>query len=498
MHPISFKPDRNKTLKTCKNGRLERYFAPSGELDLVRVHGDSHQMGFAYGSLLGDRIRRNAHRLLAVFTDSGLPVRLVHLILDKAWQRLFHHVPQHVLMEMESVAQGARNAGHDVSLADLQRITTVTNLDLYKRDERLLEIIGLEGFQELGPDAESLLASLGKQQGLSCSMFAVWGSRTVDGKCFAIRNLDWLSKSGIHQDRLVTVYQPLDGIPFVTMGYAGVLGCLAGMNCNGVSLSEVGAFSVREELDGTPWIFMARRILEESNTLEDAVKIVQNTRHTIGYNYLVAYGDPNRFGTPDFRPCAAAFETNFDCCEIFYENDPKEKDAVWNDPQGCEAPYGIPLKEAVIRADTAFGKHARALQATDDGPGDPENTGNPCGRDQGGSSYTDCHLPMHDMILAYQTGAEYTFSLRNQKVIQSGAPTRIGPEQVLQIAATVAHGTEKLHENDWNIMSVVYAPTDLDFWVSFESCDESGKWTNAPGSGYWQFNLQELLDEPVT
>ncbi|MBN2310814.1 MAG: hypothetical protein JXR94_17705, partial [Candidatus Hydrogenedentes bacterium] len=156
-------------------------------------------------------------------------------------------------------------------------------------------------------------------------------------------------------------------------------------------------------------------------------------------------------------------------------------------------PYGTPLAEAVFRADTAFGQPTRALQATDNGPGEPENDGNPFEAFKG-NSYLECHRPMHDMIRAYETGAEYTYPLRGTKVIEAGAPRRIGADEALTMAATVAHNTEKLDEHEWNVMSVVYAPSDLEFWVAYETCGDDGTWRNAPDSGYWRFEVERLLD----
>jgi len=321
-------------------------------------------------------------------------------------------------------------------------------------------------------------------------MFAAWGSRTQDGKMFAHRNLDWVSQTGMHEDRLITVYRPDDRLAFVTMGYAGVAGALAGMNEKGIAFSEIGAFSTAEELDGTPWVLIARRVLEEADALDAGVRIIQEAHHTIGYNYQVADGDPAHFGSDAFNPRAAAFETNFACCETFFADDPKEHAAAWVGPDGRQVPYGLPLRDAVARGDMAFGQTTRRLQAADNGPGNPDNDGNPLL----GSTYLECHKPMYDMIRAYETGAEYRYPLRDTRVVEPGAPRKIGVAEAMTIAATVAHNTEKLADNDWNVMSVVYAPTDLRFWAAYESRDEAGQWWNAPDSGYWEFDLKELVD----
>src|SRR5512143_1254879 len=95
------------------------------------------------------------------------------------------------------------------------------------------------------------------QPAMSCTMSAIWGSRTTRGNMYSHRNLDWLSQTGIHDQRLITVYRPEGKRPFVTMGFAGVCGALAGMNERGITISEVGTFSVSEELDGIPWALMA-------------------------------------------------------------------------------------------------------------------------------------------------------------------------------------------------------------------------------------------------
>jgi len=474
------------TVATCGKGFLEVYSSPVGDLPLLHVAGTPEEMGRQYGTLAGDKVRRNVQRMVALFTEAGLPEPLVNHLLDQAWKRLEPHTPDRYKREMAAMAAGAAEAGHELTVEDVYRITAVTNFDLYKREERIFEFLGEEG--------AALMEQLQQAGGMSCTLFAVWGSRTVDGKLWASRNLDWVSQTGMHEDRLVTVHRPEGLNAFVTMGYAGVIGGLAGMNERGIAYSEIGAFSVREELDGTPWTLMVRQAMEEAATLEEGTGIIQHGKHTLGYNFMLADGDPANYNTERFRPRAAVFETNFACCETFYEDDPKEQQAHWIDPQGNVVLYGLPMTEGVARGDMAYGATTRALQAADNGPGDPENDGDP----RKGSTYVECHKPMVDMIRAYASGAEYVFAVRNAKVIESGAPRQIGVEEALTIAATVAHNTEKLEECDWNVMSVVYAPTDLDFWVAYESRDDSGNWKNAPDSGYIQFNLRELLNTGAT
>lgn len=479
------RPTRVEHLRSAYGGRLDLHISRSNSVRVLHLSGTPRQMGRQCGALTGDMIERVLHKSIAIFTASGLPESLLNKLLDTCWERLRVHAPQRYLDEIVGVAEGAREHGAELVENDLHRLVTMTNLDLYRREERFAEM--------LGPDAAGMMGLLEDVPALSCTAFALWGQRTEAGKLYSLRNLDWVSQTGLHEERLVTVCRPEGRNAFVNIGYAGAVGCLAGMNERGLTLSQIGAFCTREELNGIPWVFMARQVLEESDTLDEAASIVHSAAHTLGYNFLLADGDPVNFGTHEYTPRALAFETNHGACVMFTDNDPKERDAKWRDADGTEHPYGTPLPEALFRADTAFGEETRAAQVADNGPGLPENNGDPLGTPEG-NSYTDCHLPMYHMIKAYETGAGYTFPVRDTLAVEPGEPRKIGPEEALNIAATVAHNTEKLHLNDWNVMSVVYAPTDLDFYVAWESHDERNGWKNAPDSGYIHLDLIALLD----
>ena len=470
-------------IREAHGGRLEEHRSSLGTIPVIFVSGEPEQIGLQYGTLLGESIAANLAQSIDLFATMGFPHACVQMILLRAWERMAPFVADRHKAEIAAIARGAQGAGVNLDQAGIEALMAVTNLDMYRREERLLELLTPEeaatitGALEPGPPVKS------------CTTFAAWGSRTVDGKMYALRNLDWISQTGMHRMRLVSVYQPEGAIPFVTAGYAGSIGALAGMNAKGIALGEVGAFSASEELDGTPWVLMAREILEKATCLHDGIEIVRGSKHTMGLNYVIADGDPEGFGTAAFQPDAAAFETHHTACEVFFANDPKEREAVWQSEDGTRVPFGLPMEDAVMRADTAFAESTRGAQVADNGPADPEGDGNPLK----GSSYVECHRPMHDMMRAYETGSAYTFPVRNTKVIEAGEPRLLGIEEALTIGATVAHNTESLVDDDWNVMSVVYAPTDLECFVSFEHEHEDGHWTNAPDTGYWHFTLDELL-----
>ena len=63
-----------------------------------------------------------------------------------------------------------------------------------------------------------------KWNGLQCSMFRVWGSRTQEGRVFTGRNLDWVNDSGISLNKLITIHHPPNGYIHPTIDWSGLWG----------------------------------------------------------------------------------------------------------------------------------------------------------------------------------------------------------------------------------------------------------------------------------
>ncbi|MCQ2137656.1 MAG: C45 family autoproteolytic acyltransferase/hydrolase [Bacteroidales bacterium] len=66
-----------------------------------------------------------------------------------------------------------------------------------------------------------------------CSALSVWDGYASDKLIFG-RNYDAASYAEIDRDIVVTVYHPKDGIPAATVGYAGEIYCVNGLNAKGI------------------------------------------------------------------------------------------------------------------------------------------------------------------------------------------------------------------------------------------------------------------------
>ncbi len=73
-----------------------------------------------------------------------------------------------------------------------------------------------------------------------CSSFAVWKSMTRDGGTLAGRNLDWRRLDALDGSQIVVVHVPQpehEHLGWVSITWPGYIGCLTGMNAEGVTVS---------------------------------------------------------------------------------------------------------------------------------------------------------------------------------------------------------------------------------------------------------------------
>lgn len=122
-----------------------------------------------------------------------------------------------------------------------------------------------------------------------CSGFSLYGKATKDGHMYHGRILDYLKGVGLEQNAVVMVYQPDYGNAWVNLGYAGFVGSVTAMNEKGISIGEMGGGGYGQ-WDGKPMAELMREVMEKSNTLDDAIRIMRNGPRTCHYYYVISDG----------------------------------------------------------------------------------------------------------------------------------------------------------------------------------------------------------------
>jgi len=378
---------------TAEAARVEHHDG----LPIVYLEGAPTELGRQHGELLTDDVRRATATLLGYFR-AYLKVPLIRSVaanwwLDRSWAQAKPFVPADYLEELRALASAS-----GVSLRDLWRFHAV-------------------------PDRT-----------YACSGLAVWGRATSGGRLIHTRNLDWTIEVGIQRYATVCVVRPAGKHAFVNVGWAGFIGALTGMNDRQISIGQIGAETVDATYAGIPMAFLMRRVLEEADDLDEAVRLIREAPRTVGVNYVVADAKANR---------AVVVETTRSHVAVFEADDATEHGVA----------YARPLPDAVFRADTAVDAGIRDRQLASGG--NPRAPG-----------------------LESPAGSAYEVSYLGQAAGILSRYGRINVEAAKELAKAAAPSS--------NVQSVIFAWPEL--WVA----NAQGP-TRAAYTTYHRLDLRELF-----
>ena len=188
----------------------------------------------------------------------------------------------------------------------------INNRDLpkYVTEEEQLEILGLvEGSTDYHPDDVPLYHRvlnyhaahdishmlidnplIVKKSLIGCTGFALWGKATQDGNLLLGRNFDWEAGDIFDTRKIIFYVWPEKGHAYVHVAWAGMIGAVTGMNAKGLAVSINAARTSDTGLGriGTPASILVKRVLNEAENIEQAVKILREAQVFVSDSYLIA------------------------------------------------------------------------------------------------------------------------------------------------------------------------------------------------------------------
>jgi hypothetical protein len=558
----------------CGKGALGVLESPSGDLGLLVLRGSHYEMGYQAGCLIGGRTGEFFGAFLSYYleeiekaaADMGLApeqsAALLYSMVNNIWEHMLPYVPQDYIDEMQGFEdavyanpEATEFWGETEPAWGCKTLVLLSNLSDLNWSGSIEDVIakladgGSEPLQDYyeGQYAQLMLYHLvaHARKGrvalplrTSCSFFAAWGERTEAGHLLGSRNLDWSTDTGISSLKGITIYAPDDGYAHAAIGYMGFPGALAGMNEKGIILSEVGAESAMERLKGQPWTLKFREIMKHAADLETAVNLATGEGDanalrptTIGYNWMVAFGDP----PTGVGASAAALETNgvvagvyhrtADCQDlprlVHYDADGAVEQVVTNqqDPwmanleseavevdaqgqprlfttdesgavalgdDGCPVagdgdkafPVGKILPCTLYRGDEALMHGVRMWQTASHGPQATDKTLCSSG------SYRNRYKAVYQLLHAFENGLGFE---KDGKVYaeETGQKVAVGLEQAEKVAKLAAMGS--------NVMSIAYDATALAIRISYE-IGTGPTWQAAHKHDYIFIDLKSFFD----
>ena len=180
--------------------------------------------------------------------------------------------------------------------------------EAYRRELRALATYARVDYEALV--ALQLFGDVQRNQ--YCSSFAAYGPATATGELIAGRNFDYWDNGASQYAAVLIAYYPDEGIPFVTVSWAGIINGWTLMNACGVMVSNNTCYSGENSLEGISTCFMLRKVAQFAHNVEEGVEIIKNTPRACGTVILVAGGDP---------PNAAAVEFDHDEVAVRWAKD---------------------------------------------------------------------------------------------------------------------------------------------------------------------------------
>ncbi len=226
-----------------------------GDKLILIVDGTPEQMGGAHGRLLADLIPQVMPRTLGLVAG-GYAIAKGKWFYDRVeevYTKTSPHTPDIYLRECRAMAAAA---------------------GIRERDA-----ISGNFFPEL----------------FHCSGVAVRNTASADGRVIHARVLDYMRDVNLQKYSVLQVFLPENKIPWVSVGYAGLVGTVTAMNAKGLAIGELGGAS-REDWDGVPMTFLMREIAEEAETVEQALEIMRRRPRTCDYYYVISDASRNMIG----------------------------------------------------------------------------------------------------------------------------------------------------------------------------------------------------------
>ncbi|MDO3426167.1 C45 family autoproteolytic acyltransferase/hydrolase [Chryseobacterium sp. APV1] len=188
---------------------------------------------------------------------------------------------------------------------------------------KFLRSMYLHGAHDIGHAMQDLMM-------VGCTSLAVWNENTEDGNLLIGRNFDFYVGDDFAKNKVIEFVQPDDGIPYLSVTWAGMIGVVSGMNKEGITVTINAGKSKIPLTAKTPISLVTREILQYARTIDEAIAIAKKRKVFVSESILVGSANdknaviievsPDNFGVYKVENTSRVLCTNHFQSEA-YKND---------------------------------------------------------------------------------------------------------------------------------------------------------------------------------
>ena len=339
-----------------------------GGLAVLRVTGDPHAIGAAHGRLLAPWLpamtAATAPSIAATVARDGLLGGLTHGIrLAWRWRFIDDGLADPDRRMVAGMVRGAAASG------------VALGYDEQLRDQAVLDV-GAPSPRSGEADEHAIAHSLTVIGSQAASPSRVWIGRTV--------SLPGLDDGGDAALPVVTIAKPEGRIAWAGVGWPGQLGVVTGINAEGIAVlvDPARTSDVRVTRTARPTGLLARAVLEQAHTLDQAHKLIETTPTLGSAVFIVVDGTSGKWLQIERTPSKAIVERNPRSPAL---GDVLTTNALASDPENDRARRMLTTRSRVERAarlarlpladPAAMAAILRDRRAADDSPRPPGHRG---------------------------------------------------------------------------------------------------------------------------
>ena len=309
----------------------QNWFGQREGLPVLYLIGTPFEMGYANGVLTQKQIKRQEDSVVTLLNHVA-PYRWIQFTLKFFVTYKNRHMTQHITpdlqLEMLGISRGSPDPHPEMG-------------PYYNR------ILNYHGAQDI---SYMLLNSPLIRRG--CTAFGAWGEATAEKHLLCGRNFDWEADPVFDEDRILIICEPKHGIPFISLAWAGMAGCVSGMNREGVSITVNGAPSDLPSDAATPTCLVAREVLEHAHNLAEATEIIRKRQVFVSAMFLIGSRADGKFIVVEKTPEKTAVR----------EPEPKADSIVCANHYLTTELKDTAINETYQRADTSLSRFDRMTE----------------------------------------------------------------------------------------------------------------------------------------